>query len=278
MTVHNRIDRTFESLRQQGRMGLFPYLTAGFPTLEATEQLLLAAVEAGADGLELGIPFSDPLADGATMQYASEVALGNGSSLSWSLALLRRLRAHIDVPIVPMTYYNPVHRYGLDRFVDDVVDAGGDGVIVPDLPFSEAGALQAAADRAGLHIIQFAAPTSTDERLAEVGRTASGFVYCVSLVGTTGTRQQVSDQLPAFMARVRSHVQQPLMIGFGIARPEHVVAVRPHADAVIVGSALVDLIKNTAPDQWHNALTEALRNLRTACETPVTVPTPRGRG
>ena len=252
-------------------MGLYPYLTAGFPTLDATERLLTAAVEAGADGLELGVPFSDPLADGTTMQHASEVALANGSSLSWSLGLLRRLRARTDIPIVPMTYFNPVHRYGLDQFVADVVDAGGDGVIVPDLPFKEAGPLQVAAERAGLHVIQLVAPTSTDERLSEVGRTASGFVYCVSLVGTTGARDRVSDQLPSFMARVRAHVRQPLMIGFGIARPEHVVAVRPYADAVIVASALVDLLNTTPPERWVAALSGAVRDLRAACEAPLPV-------
>jgi tryptophan synthase alpha chain len=271
MTANNRIDRSFASLREQGRMGLYPYLTAGFPTLEATERLLLAAVEAGADGLELGVPFSDPLADGTTMQHASEVALANGSSLSWSLALLRRLRARINVPIVPMTYFNPVHHYGIERFAREVVDAGGDGVIVPDLPFAEAGALQEAADRVGLHVIQLVAPTSTDERLEEVGRTASGFVYCVSLVGTTGARDQVSNQLPTFMQRVRDRVDVPLMIGFGIARPEHIVAVRPYADSVIVASALVDLLTATPPDQWESALSAAVRDLRAACETPLPV-------
>lgn len=267
----NRIDVTFRALRATGRMALLPYLTAGYPTLDATERLALAAFRAGADGIELGVPFSDPLADGATLQHASEVALRNGASLAWTLGIAARLRRQVEAPLILMTYYNPVHRYGVERFVEDCLAAGADGTIVPDLPSVEAGPLALAAEARGLYLIQMVAPTTTPERLVEVGRTARGFVYCVSLLGTTGARARVSDQLPAFMTRVRAHVSQPLLVGFGIARPEHVVAVRPYADAVVVASAIADLLTATPAQDWEPAVCAYLAELRAACEAPIRV-------
>jgi tryptophan synthase alpha chain len=261
----NRIDTAFETLRESGRVGLFPYLVAGFPTLDATERLAEVAVEAGADALELGVPFSDPLADGTTIQRASEVALRNGASLTWSLDLVARLRARLDIPLIIMTYYNPIHRYGVERLAADAERAGVDGFIVPDLAFTEASPLAEAAARHNLYLIQLVAPTTTAERLTEVGRTAKGFVYCVSLLGTTGARDQVDGNLPRFTAEVRAHVAQPLLIGFGIARPEHIRAVRPHAQAVAVGSAIVDLLSAAEPDGRDEALATYLRSLREAC-------------
>ena len=263
----NRIDQTFARLGDEGRMGLFPYLTAGFPELEASEPLALAALAAGADGLELGVPFSDPLADGTTLQHASEIALSNGASLSWAIGLAGRLRARTDAPLILMTYFNPVHHYGVVRFVDDALAAGVDGVIVPDLPSGESTELADVAEPRGLYLIQMVAPTSTEARLAEVGRTARGFVYCVSLVGTTGARTTLSDRLPAFMDGVRSHVSQPLLIGFGIATPEHVRAVRPYANAVVVASALADLLDATPPGSRESALRSFVAEMRAACET-----------
>jgi tryptophan synthase alpha chain len=268
----NRIDSTFESLKASGRIGLFPYLMAGFPELEATQRLVEVAVEAGADALELGVPFSDPLADGTTIQRAGEIALRNGASLAWSIDLAARLRARIDVPLILMTYYNPIHHYGLERFIASASDAGVDGVIVPDLPSAEAAPLETAAAQRALYIIQLVAPTTTAERLAEVGRTAKGFVYCVSLLGTTGARNQLSVRLPDFTARIRSHVSQPLMIGFGIARPEHVAAVRRYGQAVVVGSAIADLLAETPADDREAAFGTYIRSLREATE-PERTPT-----
>ncbi|MPZ15656.1 MAG: tryptophan synthase subunit alpha [Chloroflexi bacterium] len=264
----NRIDAVFHALRAAGRMGLFPFFTAGYPTLEATERLALVALEAGADGLELGVPFSDPLADGATLQRASEVALRNGASLAWTLALTERLRVQVDAPIVLLTSFNPVHRYGGARFVDDAVRAGADGVIVADLPSGEAADLLEVAGGHGFYLIPMVAPTTTPERLEEVGRTARGFVYCVSLLGTTGARPQVSERVPAFMAAVRAHVSQPLLLGFGIARPEHIVSVRPYADAVAVGGAIADLLAGTPDASMVPAVRVYISRLRAACEAP----------
>jgi tryptophan synthase alpha chain len=253
-------------LKASGRMGLFPYLTAGFPALDATERLAVAAVEAGADALELGVPFSDPLADGTTMQHASEVALRNGSSLAWSIDLAARLRSRLAIPLILMTYYNLIHHYGIERFIASATDAGVDGVIVPDLPSAEAAPLTAAAAQGDFYVIQMVAPTTTPERLAEVGRTARGFVYCVSLLGTTGARDQLSVRLPDFTAKIRAHVSQPLLVGFGIARPEHVAAVRRYADAVVVGSAIADLLTGSQPEEWESALRAYVRSMREAAE------------
>jgi tryptophan synthase alpha chain len=267
----NRIDAAFERVRSQGRVGLFPYLTAGYPALDATERLAEAVIEAGADGLEIGVPFSDPLADGATMQRASEIALANGASLVWTLERVQRLRARLDAPLVLMTYYNPIHHYGIARFVEDATSAGVDGVIVPDLPSIEAGPLAAAASPRDLYVIPMVAPTTTNERLGEVGHSARGFVYCVSLLGTTGVRSQISDRLPEFMTNVRAYVSIPLMVGFGIARPEHIAAVRPYADAVVVGSSVADLLGRTPPDRWEIDLRAYVAELSQACQAPETV-------
>jgi len=262
----NRIDDAFAAIRAEGRVGLFPYLTAGFPELDATEKLAAAAIAAGGDGIELGVPFSDPLADGTTLQRAGEVALRNGASLPWTIEAAGRLRRLVSAPLIIMTYYNPIHRYGLGRFAADAARAGVDGLIVPDLPSVESGPLIARAEAEGLYVIQMVAPTTTPERLAEVGRTARGFVYCVSLLGTTGVRAQVSDRLPDFMRAVRAAVPVPLLIGFGIARPEHIAAVRPYADAVVVASAIADLLGSAGRDRWIAAVREYVTELRAACE------------
>jgi tryptophan synthase alpha chain len=271
----NRIDRALAEAQRTGRMALFPYLTAGYPALDATEPLALAAFAAGADGLELGVPFSDPMADGATLQRASEVALANGASLSWTLDVAARLRARAEQAILLMGYFNPIHRYGPERFVRAAVAAGVDGVIVPDLPSIEASSFAALADAAGLHLIQMVAPTTTPDRLEEVGRTARGFVYCVSLLGTTGARTSVSDRVPAFLDEVRRHVPQPLLVGFGISRPEHIRALRRHANAVVVGAAIADLLGQAAPDQRVSAFGSYIGELSAACaEDPATAPAP----
>ncbi len=261
----NGIDAVFAQLRATQRIGLFPYLTAGFPALDATERLAMVALEAGADGLELGVPFSDPLADGATLQHASEVALGNGASLSWTLGLGARIRRRVDAPLILMTYYNPVHHFGLDAFADAAVHAGIDGIIVPDLPSGEAAPLTRALGSRSLHLIQMVAPTTTPDRLAEVGRTASGFVYCVSLLGTTGARATLSSDLPPFISRVRAYVSQPLLVGFGISRREHVASIRAYADAVVVASAIADLIESTPASRREGAVRRFLTELRSAC-------------
>lgn len=237
----------------------------GFPRLEATETLALAMLSAGADGLELGVPFSDPVADGVTLQRASEKALHNGASLRWTLDLAERLRRQTEAPLLVMTYFNPVYKYGTEKLVADADRVGIDGLIIPDLPSSEAGPLMAAAVASGMHVIQMVAPTTTDERLEEVGRLARGFVYCVSLLGTTGARAELSDRLPDLVARVRSHTATPLLVGFGIARPEHITALTPYADACVIGGAIADLLESTPMDRLETAVSTYIALMRAAC-------------
>ena len=260
----SRLEATFERLRAAGELGLFPYLTVGFPDPTACGELLAAMVEAGADGFELGVPFSDPLADGATLQRVGNLAIGQGASVEMALDLVRGLRQRSQTPVILMTYYNLLLAYGLERLMLDGTAAGIDGLIVPDLPLEEATPLQRLCRGAGLDLVCMLAPTSTEARLAATAELASGFIYCVALVGVTGARPELSSDLPEFMTRVREHCRQPLVVGFGISRPEHVAAMRGQADGVIVASALADLIERTPASQRTAAVTTYVGELKAA--------------
>ncbi len=254
----SRLAALFAGLRRRGELGLMPFLTCGYPDVPATLELVPALEAAGADALELGVPFSDPVADGATIQRASEGALRNGVTLAVCLDLLQQLRRDRDVrmPILLMGYYNVFFAYGIERIAADLAAAGGDGLIVPDLPPEEAAPLQAAVQSHGLDLIFFVAPTSSDERIRAIAARASGFLYCVSLTGVTGARERLAEELPAFLKRVRAATDLPLVVGFGISRPEHVARLKGLADAVIVASALIDLLDRTPPAE-HIAAVQA---------------------
>ena len=243
----SRISKCFQELRQQGRRALIMYVTVGFPQRDSTTELVPAIVEAGADMIELGIPFSDPLADGATVQRATQIALANGVCVSACLQTARELRTSgVVVPLLFMGHYNPLLQYGIERFCAAAAAAGADGLIIPDLPPEEATALHAACQAHGLDLIFLLAPTSTDQRIVHVAKLASGFIYCVALTGTTGARVALPAELPEFLRRVRSATQLPLAVGFGIAEPSHARQVAAVADGVIVGSALVDVVEHVA--------------------------------
>src|SRR5919204_2545133 len=256
----SRIPETFARLKAAGRTALMPYLMTGFPERDSALELAPALEAAGANLFELGVPFSDPLADGATVQRASERALANGTRLEDVIAMAHELRRDRDVPILLMGYANPFYRHGLDSLARDLVDAGIDGVIVPDLPQEEASEIDAALARDRLVRICLVAPTTPDERLAVLVPPARGFVYCVSLTGVTGARAALADDLAAFVARVRRYATVPVAVGFGISRPEHVRALRGVADAVAVGSAIVD-----AAERGADSVGALVRSLREAC-------------
>jgi len=239
----NRIDQCFCRLRQSGEKGLIPFITAGDPELRLTMELVLALEEAGADMVELGVPFSDPVADGRVIERASQRALARGTNLNKILQLVSDLRQRTELPLLLMSYYNPVLQYGLERIAREAGAAGVDGLIIPDLPLEESQPLCQELDRFGLYLIPFAAPTTTKSRLFAVSRAARGFIYCVSLTGVTGIRDTLPPQLGEFMGRVRSSCRQPLATGFGISTPQQAAQVAELADAVIVGSALVSLIE-----------------------------------
>jgi tryptophan synthase alpha chain len=243
MTNATRITQRFAALRGAGEMGLVAYLTAGDPTLDATEKFVLALADAGADVIELGVPFSDPVADGPVIQRASERALRSGTTLAGVLGLVKSLRARTEVPLVLFSYYNPVLQMGLEKFADAASAAGTDGVLITDVTPEEAGEYRAAMCPRGLDTIFLAAPTSTDERLALISKATSGFLYLISRTGVTGTKDQLADELPALARRVRRFTELPIAIGFGISLPGHVSLLGGLADAAVVGSALVEEIE-----------------------------------
>lgn len=243
-----RLQSTFDRLKREGRTGLIAYVTAGFPTREATVPIVKALLDGGADAIELGLPFSDPLADGATVQRATFAALQNGTTPADVLATARQLReSGVEAPLVLMGYVNPMYAYGLERFAADMAAAGLDGMICVDLPPEEAGPIHAAFRAHGLDLVFLLAPTSTDERIAHVARLASGFIYCVGLLGTTGVRSVLSDELPEYMARVRRHTDLPLAVGFGISKAEHIAQISQLCEAAAIGSAIIEAIERAEP-------------------------------
>lgn len=238
----SRIADRFATLRAWGEGALVVFITAGDPNLEATEKLIPALAEAGADIIEVGIPFSDPLADGPTIQASTFRALQQGVTPARVLETIARVRARTDVPLVTMTYFNPVWQMGAERFARQAVQAGVDGVIMTDMPPDEADEWHSAARQHGLDTIFLIAPTSTPERMRRVAQMSSGFVYCVSRTGVTGARDDLPEEVPQMLKTMRALTDLPLCVGFGISRPEHVRAVCRIADGAVVGSAVVSLI------------------------------------
>ncbi|MEK6320499.1 MAG: tryptophan synthase subunit alpha [Acidobacteriota bacterium] len=243
-----RIEAIFESLKREGRKGFIPYITAGDPSLEATEQIILELERSGADIIELGVPFSDPMADGPVIQRASERALANQVSVRDCLEVVRRVRKHSEVAIVLFSYLNPLLSIGLDRLGDELNSAGVDGVLGTDLVPEEAGEFRGAMRAAGIDLIFLVAPTSTDERIKLVTEASGGFVYAVSRTGVTGVRQSLSEAAVSLVQRIRRFTDLPVAVGFGISTPEHVAEVWQHADAAVVGSRIVAEIENNAGD------------------------------
>jgi len=261
-----RIARAFARARDAKRLAIVVYLTVGYPDRASTGPLLRAALDGGADVLELGVPFSDPLADGATVQRASETALRQRVSLADCVAEASTIVRERDATVVLMGYANPFLRYrgGLVAFASDAARAGVAGIIVPDLPAEEAAEFDAALNPEGLARVDLYAPTTPDERLARLVPLARGFVYCVSLTGVTGARRALGSDVAEFVTRVRRHTSLPIAVGFGISAPEHVAALRGVADAVVVGSAALDTVTAASPGSRPEALRAFVAGLATA--------------
>ncbi len=259
-----RISNSFEQLRARGEAALVPYLMMGYPSWEVTNELLYGIVSAGADMVELGIPFSDPLADGATLQRVSHLALRRGANLSRTLEMVASVRDHVAVPLVLMSYYNPLLRLSDGGFAREAAAAGIDGVIVPDLPVEEAGPLCRACGAAGVDVVGMVAPTSPEERIAGITLRASGFIYCVSLRGVTGARTQLPAGVDQLVGRVRRATSLPAVVGFGISSVEQVRAVTAVADGVVVASALLDRVERE-PSHPVEAATGFVAELKSAC-------------
>lgn len=249
----NRIDRTFARLRRSKRKALIGYVTAGFPTKSAFFKLVPLLERSGLDLLELGVPFSDPIADGPTIQRASERALRQGVTLSWILQAVSSLRRKgIRLPIILMSYANPLLTHGLDRFFERAAAAGVDGLIVPDLILEEAAAFQRPARKCRIAMIYLAAPTTPDDRLRRIAHATRGFLYAVSLTGVTGARRSLPPGVMEFLGRLRRLTSKPVAVGFGLSTPDHVRAIRPSADGVIVGSALIREIETSRSNSFVN--------------------------
>jgi tryptophan synthase alpha chain len=265
--VQSRISRLFETCSAQGRKAFIAYLTAGDPTVEATVPLVLALERGGTDLIELGVPFSDPIADGPVIQRASERALRNGVTLPRILTMVRQIRQHSDIPILLFSYLNPLMRYGFDALAKDAAEAGVDGVLLTDLSVEEAEEPVRRLREHSLDTVFLAAPTSSPRRLELVGRHSSGFVYLVSRTGVTGEQAALSHQAIPLIQAMREHTSLPLALGFGISQPEHVAAAAQFADGVVVGSALVKLIETNKDalnlpellEQFTSRLTSPLR-------------------
>jgi len=239
----NRLDATFERLKAENKKALIAYLMAGDPSLAQTEQLVLALELAGTDVIELGVPFSDPIADGPVIQRAAQRALQNGTSLRLILELVKSLRQRTNIPIVLMLYYNSIFALGHEAFCQAAKEAGVDGLIVPDMPPDEAGPLKGPAEAAGLELIFLLAPTSTPDRRKFVARQSHGFVYYVSLTGITGAKLTNMEDVGENVQKIRKVAGTPIAVGFGVATPEDAARVSKIADGVIVGSAIVKLIE-----------------------------------
>jgi tryptophan synthase alpha chain len=250
------------------RPGLIVYLTAGDPSVDATRAIALAAIDAGADVIELGVPFSDPLADGPIIQRASERAVARGTRMADVLKIAREIRAaRPSAGLVIFTYLNPVLRYGLSRFADDAAAAGADGVLITDMIVEEADGYIAEMNRVGLSPIFLAAPTSPDERLKAIAENSKGFVYAISRVGITGKQESVTADAAALVGRIRrwsgpEEKGLPVAVGFGISNAEHVAQVAEFADAAVIGSAIVELIERSTPEGAPEAVARFIKGLR----------------
>lgn len=239
------ISAVFEKLQTQKRAALMPYFTIGYPNIDVSLDIIETIGNSGADLIEIGIPFSDPLADGPTIQHSAQVALSNGVNLACCLKLVTQLRQRgVKQPLLLMGYINPILSYGIERFVQDAVLAGADGFIVPDLPPEEAEVLEDACRKQGCALVYLLAPTSTPERIRLVAERSSGFIYLVSVTGVTGARQEIPIDLMSFVSRVRAATNLPLAVGFGIANEQHAVKIGGLADGVIIGSALINAAEN----------------------------------
>jgi len=260
-----RISKRFAELRSAGELGIIAYITAGDPSLEATHKFVLALAEAGVDVIELGVPFSDPLADGPTIQRASERALKSGTTLHGVLNLVSRIRQSSQVPLVLFSYFNPILQMGLEKFAAAAAQAGADGVLVTDLTPEESEDYRRILQAQHLDTIFLAAPTSTDERLQKISACSSGFLYLISRTGVTGAKDSLPDDLPGLVRRTHNFTQLPVAVGFGISLPGHVSVLGGLADAAVVGSALVSEIeKATSVESAALALRERVQALKEA--------------
>lgn len=259
----NRIDTTLAELKKSGATALVPFITVGFPDLETSEAIAEGILNSGADMLELGIPFSDPVADGPTVQMTSFKALENGTNLQDGLDTVRNLRGKgIESPLIFMGYLNPYIHYGLEKFAREAQQAGLDGMIIPDLPPEEAAPYQEMLEKYNIYLIPLLAPTSTDKRIAQACKQAKGFIYCVSLTGVTSARSELATGVSELVGSIRKQTDLPILVGFGVSRREHVESIGKFADGAVVGSALLNAINESPKEQMVQTAIDFVKGLK----------------
>lgn len=268
MNTKLSIEQTFRIVRSQGRAALMPYFTIGYPDLDTSIAIIQAIAASGADLIELGIPFSDPLADGPTIQQSTQIALRNGVNLEICLRIVRQLRqSGVTVPLILMGYYNPIFSFGEERFAMLAAECGAQGLIIPDLPPEESGELRLYCDRVGLSLIHLVAPTTPRERIRFIAERSRGFIYVVSVTGVTGARQSLPPDLIDFIRKIRSVSRLPLALGFGVSTPEQAAVYGQSVDGIIVGSALIDVVRYAqdpvqAAAEFVRSFCQSMENLR----------------
>jgi tryptophan synthase alpha chain len=263
----DRLSQRLATLHRNTDKALVTFITAGDPDLGTTEEMIRLLADAGADIIELGVPFSDPMADGPTIQLASERALAAGTTLTGILATVTRVRTTLDIPIILMGYLNPIHAYGYERFCRDAVQAGVDGVLLVDMPPEESGEFLGYATLSQLNVIFLLTPTSDKSRIATVAKLGRGFVYYVTVTGVTGVRRETSTTLAAELAKVRRKIHVPVMAGFGISTPQQAAEVAAMADGVVVGSAIVKLFEQYSGAELRSELSQLVGDLKRAITT-----------
>ena len=261
----NRIEQHFSALRAKKEKALICYLTAGDPDLEKTREIILALEAAGVDLVEIGVPFSDPTADGPIIQAASQRALKNGTTLANILAMIESLRKTSEIPIVLFGYYNPILSFGTERFAAKAAQAGVDGILVVDLPPEEAAELRQYTDPQGIDFISLIAPTTSTERVKTIARHATGFLYYISITGVTGTAKPQVEEVKKDVARIRKVTALPLAIGFGISTPQQAAEIVPYADGIVIGSAIVKMIEeNSQRDDLVSVVSQYAKEMKKA--------------
>ncbi|MBI1820734.1 MAG: tryptophan synthase subunit alpha [Nitrospirae bacterium] len=262
LLTENRIDRTFQRLRNKKEKALIPYIMAGDPSLEMTEKFVLALETGGADLVEIGVPFTDPLADGPVIQKAAGRGLKNKTTLSGIFQTVKRLREQTEIPIILMSYYNPIFRYGEERFLAHARQSGVDGVIIPDLPAGESHSWESFAKKENIKTIFLLAPTSSESRIKKVAGASSGFIYYVALTGITGAKLTIGKEIEKRIKKIRKHSSLPVAVGFGISNPREAREISRNADGIIVGSAIVKRIEEDTHPSVCSSLTNFIRSLK----------------
>ena len=265
----NRIDNKFSQLKKINKKALITFITAGDPDLQTTEELVIAMENAGADIIELGIPYSDPLADGITIQASSARALKAGAKIVNIMSTVKKLRETTQIPLIYLNYYNSVFKYGLEKFMKECSESGIDGLIIPDLPVEERADIIKVCDKFGIYLIPLVAPTSK-ERIKPITKDGKGFVYCVSVSGVTGTRNKITTNIEEYMTEVSKYTDMPRALGFGISSAQMVHKFKPYCDAIIVGSAIIKKVEQSkTPQEAVQNVKKFTLELATACKPEI---------